>query len=160
MEKQYLEITINYRRYEFLIDPVETLIDVIRDRVGLKGTKRGCDSGHCGACTVIMDGLIINSCNLLALQASGKHIFTIEALSSNGEISIIQQSFVDSGAIQCGFCMPGMEMATKALLDRHSSPTEQEISEALSGNICRCTGYTKIKNAVQLAAERLGGSDE
>jgi len=129
-----------------------TLLDFLRDEIGLKGTKKGCDSGQCGACTIIMDGKTINACLVLAIQADGKEILTIEGLSSGGRLHPLQETFVEEGAVQCGFCVPGMILSAKALLDEKKDPSEEEIREALSGNLCRCTGYVKIIKAVQRAA--------
>ncbi len=148
-----ISININEIDYIFDISPKETLLDVIRDRAGLKGTKKGCDGGHCGACTVIMDGETVNSCCLLAFQANGKKVVTIEHLSKDGEPHPIQLAFVEQNAVQCGFCIPGMVLSTKALLDKNSAPSNAEIKEALAGNLCRCTGYEKIENAVRAAAK-------
>ena len=129
-----------------------TLLDFLREELSMKGTKKGCDSGHCGACTVIMDGKTINACLVLAVQADGKEILTIEGLSSGGKLHPLQEAFVEEGAVQCGFCVPGMILSAKALLDEKDDPSEEEIREALSGNLCRCTGYVKIIKAVQKAA--------
>jgi len=129
-----------------------TLLDFLREELGLKGTKRGCDSGQCGACTIIMDGKTMNACLVLAIQADGKEILTIEGLSSGGRLHPLQEAFVEEGAVQCGFCVPGMILSAKALLDEKKDPSEGEIREALSGNLCRCTGYVKIIKAVQKAA--------
>ena len=129
-----------------------TLLDFLREDLGLKGTKRGCDSGQCGACTIIMDGKTANACLILAIQADGKEILTIEGLSSGGRLHPLQEAFVEEGAVQCGFCVPGMILSAKALLDEKKDPSGEEIREALSGNLCRCTGYVKIIKAVQKAA--------
>ena len=129
-----------------------TLLDFLREDLGLKGTKRGCDSGQCGACTIIMDGKTMNACLVLAIQADGKEILTIEGLSSGGRLHPLQEAFVEEGAVQCGFCVPGMILSAKALLDEKKDPSGEEIREALSGNLCRCTGYVKIIKAVQKAA--------
>ncbi|MBP1720220.1 MAG: (2Fe-2S)-binding protein [Deltaproteobacteria bacterium] len=129
------------------------LLDVLRDELGLKGTKRGCDQGQCGACTVLLDGRPVLSCILLAVQADGKKITTIEAVAPEGKLHPLQEAFVAEGATQCGFCTPGMILSAKALLDKDSNPADDEIREALSGNLCRCTGYAKIIRAVQKAAQ-------
>ena len=129
-----------------------TLLDFLREDLGLKGTKRGCDSGQCGACTILMDGKTMNACLVLAIQADGKEILTIEGLSSGGRLHPLQEAFVEEGAVQCGFCVPGMILSAKALLDEKKDPSEEEIRESLSGNLCRCTGYVKIIKAVQKAA--------
>ena len=154
--KKTINISINGVLHEFCVLPTETLLDVIRERAGLKGTKKGCGFGHCGACTVLLDNKPVNSCCFLAVQSDGHEVQTIESLAANGEIHPIQEAFIEEHAIQCGFCTPGMEMSTKALLDSNPFPSDDEIKEALSGNICRCTGYTKIIKAVKTAAEKLG----
>ena len=131
------------------------LLDVLRDELGLKGTKRGCDQGQCGACTVLLDGRPVLSCILLAVQADGKKITTIEAVAPEGKLHPLQEAFVAEGATQCGFCTPGMILSAKALLDKDSNPADDEIREALSGNLCRCTGYAKIFRAVKKAAQAM-----
>ena len=138
-------------------DVRETLLDVIRERLGLTGTKRGCDEGACGACTVLLDGRPVASCSILAVEAEGREIITIEGLSPDGRHPV-QQAFIDSGAVQCGFCTPGMVLSSTALLEKNPHPTPGEVKEALSGNLCRCTGYRKIVDAVLLAASRMGGN--
>jgi len=130
-----------------------TLLRVLREELGLMGTKEGCGKGECGACTVIMNGQPVTSCIVLAPQADGAVIETIEGLSKEGELHPIQKAFVEEGAVQCGFCTPGFIMSAKALLDKNAQPTTEEIKEAISGNLCRCTGYVKIVNAIQKAAE-------
>ena len=146
-----IELHVNQLPYRLTVKPSATLLDVLRQDLGLKGTKRGCDQGHCGACTVILNGKAVNACTLLAVQADGKRITTIEGLSSGDQLHPLQEAFVEEGAIQCGFCTPGMILSAKALLDEAQEPSEQEIREALSGNLCRCTGYVKIVKAVQKA---------
>ena len=147
-----IELEVNKIRYERTIRASMTLLDFLREDLGLKGTKRGCDSGQCGACTIIVDGKTTNACLVLAIQADGKEILTIEGLSSGGRLHPLQEAFVEEGAVQCGFCVPGMILSAKALLDMKKNPSEEEIREALSGNLCRCTGYVKIIKAVQKAA--------
>ena len=147
-----IELYVNQHQYRLTVKPSATLLDVLRQDLGLKGTKRGCDQGHCGACTVILNGRAVKACTLLAVQADGKSITTIEGLSSGDQLHPLQEAFVEEGAIQCGFCTPGMILSAKALLDEAPEPSEQEIREALSGNLCRCTGYVKIVKAVQKAA--------
>jgi carbon-monoxide dehydrogenase small subunit len=147
-----IELHVNRLPYRLTVKPLATLLDVLRQDLGLKGTKRGCDQGHCGTCTVILNGKAVNACTLLAVQADGKSITTIEGLSSGDQLHPLQEAFVDEGAIQCGFCTPGMILSAKALLDEAQEPSEQEIREAISGNLCRCTGYVKIVKAVQKAA--------
>jgi len=146
--KKKVEITINGKSYVLLIEPHRTLLDVIREEAGLTGTKKGCDSGDCGACTVLMDGKAVNSCLILAVEADGKEVGTIEGMARGGILHPLQQAFIDHGAVQCGYCTPGMIMTAKELLDNNPTPTEQEVKEALAGSICRCTGYKKIVDAV------------
>ncbi len=136
--------------------PNRTLLDVLRNELGLPGTKDACSGeGECGACTVIMDGAAVNSCLVFIGQVGGRSVETIEGLATNGEYHPLQRTFVEAGAVQCGYCTPGMIMASKALLDEKSTPSDAEIREGLSGNLCRCTGYVKIVDAVRLAAEEL-----
>ena len=134
------------------IDPWKTLQEVLREDLGLFGTKKGCDTGDCGACTVLMDGKSTLSCLLLAVEAEGKEITTIEGLAQQGELHPVQEAFIENGAIQCGFCTPGMILTAKALLDERPEPDEEEIRLGISGNLCRCTGYTKIVAAIRAAA--------
>ena len=146
--KRDLELKVNGEDYSLEVEPHRTLLEVIRNDLGLTGTKLGCGGGECGACTVILDGKAVKSCLMLALDARGKEIWTIEGLSRVGDLHPLQRAFVELGAIQCGFCTPGMIMASKALLDENPQPSEQEIKDALAGNLCRCTGYVKILEAV------------
>lgn len=146
---------VNGEEYRVQADPAMRLVDLIRDVLGLTGTKEGCSEGECGACTVILDGQAVTSCILLAGQAEGRELITIEGVSKDRELSRLQKAFVEHGAVQCGFCTPGMILSAKALLDRTPHPTEDEIRVALSGNLCRCTGYKKIVEAVQAAAEEV-----
>ena len=157
MTQDTVEITIqlNGVRRQFLVGEEETLLEVLRNRAGLTGTKRGCDSGECGACTVILDGRAVNSCCVLAVQADGCQVTTIEGLGERTHPHPLQEAFRDAGAVQCGFCTPGMVLTAKALLDRNPDPSREEIQEAMSGNLCRCTGYAKIEEAVLLGAKRL-----
>ncbi len=148
----FIELEVNKIRYKRTVRASTTLLEFLREDLGLKGTKRGCDSGQCGACTILMDGKAMNACLILAIQADGKEILTIEGLSSEGKLHPLQEAFVEEGAVQCGFCVPGMILSAKALLDEKTDPSEKEIREALSGNLCRCTGYVKIIKAVQKAA--------
>jgi carbon-monoxide dehydrogenase small subunit len=131
----------------------ETLLQVIREKLSFTGTKRGCDTGDCGACTVIINGQAVNSCLVLAVEAQGADIVTIEGVSQPGELDRLQQAFIDAGAVQCGFCTPGMILTAKAFLDRNPHPSKKEIEEAISGNLCRCTGYVKIVEAIEKAAQ-------
>ena len=151
-----LEFTVNGTARALDIDPETRLIDVLRDRLDLTGTKEGCGEGECGACTVLMDGIAVNACMVLGLQARGKAVVTIEGLAVEGRLDPLQQAFIDGGAIQCGYCSPGMLMSAKALLLRNPHPSEPDIRLAIAGNLCRCTGYTKIVEAV-LAVARAGG---
>ncbi|HTY23742.1 MAG TPA: (2Fe-2S)-binding protein [Desulfomonilaceae bacterium] len=154
MKKQLLSFTINGDPVDVAVDPNATLLEVLRDQLGLYGVKEGCSEGVCGACTVLMDGLPIRSCITLALEAEGASITTIEGLAQEGKLHPVQEAFVDSGAVQCGFCTPGMILSAKSLLDRNDRPTDDEIKTALGGNFCRCTGYAKILDAVRLASDR------
>jgi len=146
--KRQLELKVNGLGYSLEVDPHRTLLEVIRDDLGLTGTKLGCGGGECGACTVILDGKAVKSCLMLALDARGKEVWTIEGLSRGQALHLLQQAFVERGAIQCGFCTSGMIMASKALLDENPRPSEQEVKDSLAGNLCRCTGYVKIIEAV------------
>lgn len=143
-----ISLMVNGDPYEVAVQAGTRLLDVIRDKIGLTGTKEGCGEGECGACTVIMNGRPVNACLVFASQADGADIITIEGLSRGGEPSLLQKCFVELGAVQCGFCSPGMIMTAKALLDMNPDPTEVEIRDALVGNLCRCTGYEKIVDAV------------
>jgi len=140
---------VNGKKYEVAIDPNKTLTQVLRDELDLLGTKEGCGVGDCGACTVILNGRAVNSCLVLAVQANGSEITTIEGVANGPTLHPIQQAFVDHGAIQCGFCTPGMILSAKNLLDKNPHPTELDVREAISGNLCRCTGYQKIVEAVK-----------
>jgi len=151
MRKQ-IKLKVNGFEYDVWIKTHWTLLDVLRDEIGLMGTKKGCDKGECGACTVIMNDEAILSCLVLAIQCQGKDILTIEGLAQDGEIDPLQDAFVKHGAIQCGFCTPGVIMASRALLNKTPHPTVEEIRRGLSGNLCRCTGYIKIIAAVQKAS--------
>ena len=154
--KRLIQLKVNGELYDVAVHPHRTLAEVLREELDLIGTKEACNAGDCGSCTVIMDGKSVVSCLTLAIEAEGKDIQTIEGLAQDGQLSPLQQSFVDHGAIQCGFCTPGMIMSAKALLDENPKPTEQEVRMGIAGNICRCTGYTKIVEAI-LAASQEGG---
>ena len=156
-KKALLEITVNERFYRSYIVEDTTLLDYLRRELALTGTKCACNSAECGACTVIVDGRAVYSCSMLAIQAFGKSVLTIEGVSADRAGQAIQQAYIDAGAVHCGFCTPGFIMSTKSLLERNHHPTESEIREALAGNLCRCTGYVQIVDAVMLAAERLYG---
>jgi carbon-monoxide dehydrogenase small subunit len=147
-----IKLNVNGQRYELTVPPWRTLLEVIREELGLTGTKEGCGMGECGACTVIMGGKAVNSCLVLAAEADGKNIITIEGLTKGDRLHPIQQAFIDHGGFQCGFCTPGMIMSAKALLDSNPRPTEDEIRKGISGNFCRCTGYTKIIESIKAAA--------
>lgn len=155
--KHRISLTVNSVFYELEVLSSERLLDVLRDRLHLKGTKEGCGSGDCGACTVILDGRAVNSCLVLAVEADGQEVETIDGLSKEGRLHPIQEAFVKVGASQCGFCTPGMVMTAKSLLDSNPDPSLEEIKEAIDGNICRCTGYVKIVQAIQEAARCGGG---
>ncbi|MBI5446112.1 MAG: (2Fe-2S)-binding protein [Deltaproteobacteria bacterium] len=147
--KQEIEISVNGSRVRLAVEPGRTLLQVLREDLELTGTKEGCGTGECGACTVLLDNEPVRSCLLLAVDANGRQVTTIEGVSRDGQPHRIQQAFVDVGAVQCGFCTPGMVLVAKALLDAKPQPTEAEIREAISGNLCRCTGYAKIVKAIQ-----------
>lgn len=155
MKKSQIKIKVNGEWHELTVPNQKTLLEVIREDLHLTGTKKMCDLGECGSCTVIMDGVAVNSCIVLAVDANGNEITTIESLAQVGKLHPIQEEFVAKGAIQCGFCTPGMIMATKALLNQEPNPTEREVKIAIAGNLCRCTGYVRIVNAILSAAERL-----
>jgi carbon-monoxide dehydrogenase small subunit len=153
--KRVIELNVNGLSYDVVSSPEDLLIDVLRQKLDLSGTKKGCGQGDCGTCTVLIDGRRALACLTLAIACQGKQILTIEGMEQNGVLHPIQQAFIDKGAIQCGFCTPGMVMSAKALLDEHPSPTEHEIKLGISGNLCRCTGYVKIVDAVRDAAGRI-----
>lgn len=153
MVKRGLTLNINGDDYDVLAAPNQTLLDVLRDNLGLTGTKKGCDLGACGACTVLMDGQACLSCLVLAVDAVGRQITTIEGLSQSGRLHPLQQSLAELGGLQCGFCTPGMIMTAKAVLDEEPRPTEESLKKKMAGNLCRCTGYKKIVEAVMSAAE-------
>jgi len=150
--KRLIELKVNGDNYEVRVEPWRTLAEVIREDIGLTGTKEACSTGECGACTILLDGMPVNSCLVLAVEAEGKDIMTIEGLAEGDKLHPLQEAFVRHGAIQCGFCTPGMLLSAKALLDENPHPTEEEIKEAISGNLCRCTGYVKIIEAILAVA--------
>ena len=152
MPKLQVRYTINGRAYEAAIPANRTLLEVVRDELRLTGAKEGCGTGDFGACSMIVNGKLVTSCLMLAPQADGAEITTIEGLAQGGTLHPVQQQFIEKGAVQCGFCIPGMILAGKALLDRNPKPSEYEIREAIAGNLCRCTGYTKIVEAIAAAA--------
>jgi len=155
MKEQIANFIVNGRTYEIVIEPHMTLLEVLRDKLDLTGTKLSCGKGSCGACTVLVNGKNVCSCLTLAVTAKEKNILTIEGVANSAILHPIQKSFIEHGAIQCGFCTPGMIMSAKALLDKNLKPTREEIKEALVGNLCRCTGYMKIIDAVLAAAETM-----
>lgn len=155
MSKKVLKMMLNGEAVERLVSPEDTLLDVLREDLGLTGTKKGCGKGECGACTVIMNGKSVNSCIVPAMQAMDAEVETIEGIGTAEKLHPLQETFIDYGAIQCGFCTPGMIMSAKALLDKNTNPTRDEIREAIAGNICRCTGFIKIEEAVNAAADMI-----
>ena len=154
--KQAIALNINGDPYELLVSPNQTLLEVLRDKLGLMGTKRGCDLGACGACTVLIDGEAYLSCIMLAVDAAGRNITPIEGLGEKGELDPLQKAFIDKGALQCGFCTPGMILTAKSVLNEDPHPTEEDIKHKMAGNLCRCTGYTKIIEAVASVAGQAG----
>lgn len=148
-----LTMTLNGEEVTIGVGPDALLVDVLRDQLELTGTKEACGEGECGACTVLLDGEPVTSCLVPALKAQGREVMTVEGLASGGELHPLQKAFIEHGAVQCGYCTPGMLMSAKALLDRNPHPTEGEIRQAISGNLCRCTGYVKIVEAIKAASE-------
>lgn len=153
MERQLIHLNVNDQDYEIYINPKTLLVEAIRDHIGLTGTKRGCDTVSCGACTVIIEGMAVKACSVLAVQADGMKILTSEGLEVNGKLDPIQKAFLDEGAFQCGFCTSGMLMSATAFLNESKNPTEKEIREGIEGNICRCTGYNSIVRAIDAVAK-------
>ena len=156
MKKRLINLIVNGEEFEIAAQPNTTLLEALRNELQLMGVKEGCSEGVCGACAVLMNGQPIRSCLTLAFEAEDSEILTIEGLASDGTLDPVQQAFIDKGAVQCGFCTPGMILSSKALLDRNPLPSEQEIKTALAGSFCRCTGYSKILDAVQAAAGATG----
>ena len=152
-----INLKINGEPYKVSLKANMTLLDFLRDEIGLTGTKKGCDTGQCGACTVLLNGKPINSCLVLAVDAHGKEILTVEGLGRNGKLHPLQESFIQEGAVQCGYCTSGMLLSAKALLDENPAPKEEEVKRAIAGNLCRCTGYVRIIKAVLTAARMMGG---
>ncbi len=157
MAKHTITLVINGETEELLVPSNMTLLHALRDHLGMTGTKNGCEAGECGACTVLVDGEPVNSCLVLAVELNGREITTIEGLSSNGKLTPLQQAFADLNAVQCGYCTPGMLMAATALLKRNPKPTKEDIQKAMIGNLCRCTGYQRIIDAI-VEASRQGGA--
>jgi carbon-monoxide dehydrogenase small subunit len=152
-----INLTVNGKSHSVTAEPSTSLLDFLRDTLNYKGTKLCCNTGECGACTVLFNGKPVNSCVVLGADAAGAQIVTVEGLAEGEKLHPVQQAFIDTGAVQCGYCTPGFIISVKALLDRSKHPTPEEIEEAVSGNICRCTGYTKIVDAIEVAAQRLEG---
>ena len=146
--KKELKLTVNGQPYELYVDPKTLLVEALRNLLGLTGTKRGCNCSSCGACTVILNGMAVKSCSILAVQTNGAEVLTVEGLANGAELSPLQKALLDHGSFQCGFCTPGMLMATTALLAENPKPTKEQIKEGIDGNICRCTGYNSIIRAV------------
>jgi carbon-monoxide dehydrogenase small subunit len=159
MAQHTITVTVNGTQERIDVPPNLTLLQMLRDRLALTGTKNGCEAGECGACTVLVDGEPVNSCMMLAVEADGRQILTVEGLAPKGQLSPLQEAFVVHNAVQCGFCTPGMLMSAYALLKRNPSPTEEQIKQALVGNLCRCTGYVRIIRAVRAVAEQAAGSE-
>jgi len=152
-----INLNVNDEQYQVIVNPGESLLDVLRLKLNKTGTKKGCNEGDCGACTVILNGRPVNSCLVLAVEADGANILTIEGLANGSKLHPIQEAFQKYGGLQCGFCTPGMIMSAKALLDRNADPSEEEIRRAIAGNICRCTGYAKIVQSIREAARVMRG---
>jgi carbon-monoxide dehydrogenase small subunit len=153
--KREIDCKVNGENYSIVIDTREILLDTLRYRLGVTGPKEGCGNGNCGSCTVVLNGVTVNSCLTFAVEADGGEVTTVEGVAVGGRLHPVQQAFIDNAALQCGFCTPGFIISAKALLERNPNPTEEEIRLALSGNLCRCTGYDKIVRAVQTAAQML-----
>jgi carbon-monoxide dehydrogenase small subunit len=153
--KEIVELSVNGETYELAVEPQQTLIEVLRGFLGLTGTKEGCGTGECGSCTVLFDGEPVLACLMLAVECRNKNITTIEGLGNGREMTPVQESYLERGGVQCGFCTPGMVLATTALLNRNPKPSEEDINRALEGHLCRCTGYNKIVEAVHTAAEKI-----
>ncbi len=153
--KQIIELSVNGESSEFSVEPQETLLEVLRDHMGLTGTKEGCGTGECGSCTVLIGGKPILSCLTLAVECHKQDIITIEGIAEGNKLSVVQQAFIDCGAIQCGFCTPGMVLSSEVLLKENPNPQEKDIYKALEGNLCRCTGYNKIIEAVHKASKQM-----
>ncbi len=160
MKENDIKFILNGEPVTVKCSPSLTLLKLLREKLDLTGTKTGCERGECGACTVLLEGEPVNSCLVLAGQVEGKEVETIEGISRGEELHPLQQAFIDKTAVQCGYCTPGMIMAAKALLDRNQNPSREEIKEAISGNLCRCTGYTKIITAIESAAEKIVSGEQ
>jgi carbon-monoxide dehydrogenase small subunit len=160
MTRQHLAFTLNGRQVETLVEPRELLIHVLREELGQTGSHIGCETSHCGACTVDLDGVSVKSCTILAVQAQGSEVMTVEGLAKNGELHPVQEGFMQEHGLQCGFCTPGMMMRAYRLLQENPNPTEAEIRWGMAGNLCRCTGYQNIIKSVQYAARKLQSAKE
>ncbi len=160
MAKRIVALSVNGELHEIAVAPNRTLLEALREDLRLTGTKQGCGAGDCGTCTVLMDGRPVNACLILAVQAAGHEILTIEGVAPDGELHPLQKAFVEHGAVQCGFCTPGMVLSGLAVLETHADPSEEDVRVAISGNLCRCTGYQKIVEAVMSAADELGRDRE
>jgi carbon-monoxide dehydrogenase small subunit len=160
VNKTRVQCELNGKSVEFLCTPNQSLLECLRDILGLTGAKEGCNDGNCGACSVLLDGRLVNSCLVLGVEVEGQQVTTVEGLADWRGLHPLQQAFIDADAIQCGYCTPGMLMAAKALLDREPSPSEEQIRRWIAGNLCRCTGYTKIVQAIQAAAAQLAKGEE
>ncbi len=156
--ERIIHLNINDEEYQVIVRPRESLLDVLRNKLSLTGTKKGCNEGDCGACTILMGGRAVNACLVLAVEAEGQKIITIEGLANGSQLHPLQEAFVQYGGFQCGYCTPGMILAAKALLDENPDPTEDEIRKGISGNVCRCTGYTKIIQSIQEAVRSMKGA--
>jgi len=159
MSRHHISVTVNGNKREADVDSRMLLVHFIRDTLGLTGTHVGCDTSDCGACTVILDGKAVKTCTILAVQADGKELLTVEGLAKDGTLHPLQEGFLQKNGVQCGFCTPGMLMASYWLLQRKPNPTEEQIRQVISGNLCRCTGYVKIVEAVQYAARKMSGME-
>ena len=160
MHRVPVAMRINGMRIEAQVDAAQTLLHFIREEAGLTGTKSGCENGECGACTVLMNGIPVRSCIILAAEADGADILTVEGLADDEGLHPLQQAFIEHSAVQCGFCIPGILMAAKAMLDKHPDPSEEDVLEALGGHLCRCGGYSAMSQAVRTAAKALGKGEE
>lgn len=158
--KKIISLSINDEIYELAVEPQQTLLEILRQSIGLTGTKEGCSTGECGSCTVLMDGKPILSCLALAIECKDSEITTIEGIGSSNSLSTVQQAYLEKGGVQCGFCTPGMVLATTALLNKNPNPSDKEINYSLEGHLCRCTGYNKILEAVAFAAEKSSGVEK
>ncbi len=158
--ERIIHLNVNGEKYEVIARPRESLLDILRNKLQLTGTKIGCNEGDCGACTVIMDGRTVNACLVLAVEAEGRKIITVEGLAQGPQLHPLQEAFIQHGGFQCGYCTPGMLLSAKALLDENPDPTDEEIRKGISGNLCRCTGYAKIVESIRHAAQSMKGAKQ